>query len=223
MTNIWSLPGAASGLLLVISTCAYVKVRRFRKHTHPDCTAHALLCACCAAGAKASLYAPLREARRVGGAVQGGGDRDASTLASLHGVCADGALRSLQERVAPGESVHAEHCECGRDNSETLPRRPAPHVRSASRCSRPLAPEGEHGTGRVALRPGGDRLGGDRRAARRLAHTDLARCSRQRRCVRFPSGWLACFLLPPPAGSFCRLSCPLRSEVRELSGRRTCS
>lgn len=43
MTNIWSLPGAASGLLLVISTCAYVKVSAARNQspclTHDACRA----------------------------------------------------------------------------------------------------------------------------------------------------------------------------------------
>ena len=38
MTNIWSLPGAASGLLLVISTCAYVKVPA-APHAQPTASA----------------------------------------------------------------------------------------------------------------------------------------------------------------------------------------
>ena len=46
MTNIWSLPGAASGLLLVISTCAYVKVSAARNQ--PPCLTHdALPCLLC--------------------------------------------------------------------------------------------------------------------------------------------------------------------------------
>ena len=48
MTNIWSLPGAASGLLLVISTCAYVKVSAARNQ--PPCPTHDACRACCAAG-----------------------------------------------------------------------------------------------------------------------------------------------------------------------------
>ena len=48
MTNIWSLPGAASGLLLVISTCAYVKVSAARHQ--PPCPTHDACRACCAAG-----------------------------------------------------------------------------------------------------------------------------------------------------------------------------
>ena len=62
--------------------------------THDACRA------CCAAGTEAPLHDPLREARCVGCAVQGGGDRDASALASLHGVRSDGTLYSLQERIA---------------------------------------------------------------------------------------------------------------------------
>ena len=46
MTNFWSLPGAASGLLLVISTCAYVKV--FAARNQPPCLTHdALPCLLC--------------------------------------------------------------------------------------------------------------------------------------------------------------------------------
>ena len=98
--------------------------------------------ACCAAGTEAPLHDPLREARCVGCAVQGGGDRDASALASLHGVRSDGTLYSLQERIALWRQRSGRALRARPRIMRVRPaqrQKPASHNHAAS--SRPLQPQ----------------------------------------------------------------------------------